>query len=98
MMVDEVAQQVNNIKHRQETLLRNAEDFVAGVVRERTPAATEISGTIGRALTDQIVADGWTAIAAAVTAMLRGVPEADRPTVMLGLSMIVDQMMDLPAK
>jgi len=94
MMVDEITQQVNDIKRRQERALSDAEDFVAGVKRERTPMAQEIAGAFGRALSNQRIADGWTAIASAVTAMLREVPKDDRPAVMLGLAMIVDEMME----
>jgi hypothetical protein len=96
MMVDQIARQVNDINHRQERMSSQAEDFVAGVIRERTPASIGIAAVVGRALSDQIVADGWTAVASAVTAMLRHVPEGDRPAVLLGLAMMVDEMMALP--
>ena len=75
---------------------RNAEAFVMAIRTDTTPMAAEIAAAFGRAMSHQVIADCWIAIASAMTAMMRDVPEGDRAAVATGIAMLIDQMLALP--
>lgn len=82
--------------HDREVLIRDANEFLAQVHKHRTGAAVEMVSVIVNTLAGHNMADGWIALASGICGVLRSVPDEDIPALMMGLTLMVDQMMQIP--